>query len=201
MSQTPTYDQLRGERINAEVPPSEDDLPRVDKPGKHGPADDAPRALASSGQALEAASNLPPAWSWFEPADAGAPGRHHPRGEVPGAAELRGRTPSQSGRGVVETDKVGSGNATRRAESSTGPRLRGEPPAPPLAGPRAALPPVAHARHAPPHGGKNCPPPAADDSRAQGNVVGGHGAQPGQGCQPRSAHRTAARYAMPKAVH
>jgi hypothetical protein len=199
VSQTPTYDQLRGERINAEVPPSEYDLPRVDQPGKHGPADDAPRTLAS-GQAPEAASDLPPAWSWFEPTDAHPPGRHHPRGDMPGAADLRGRTSSQSGYGMVGSESAGSGNAIRRAESTRGTRLRGETQAPALAGPPAALPPVAHARHASPHGGKSCPTPA-DDHRAQDMEVGGHGAQPGQGCQPRSVHCTAARYGMPKAVH
>jgi hypothetical protein len=200
VSQTPTYDQLRGERINADVPPSEEDPPRVAQPGKHGPADDAPRALASD-QAPEAASDLPPAWSWFEPADAGPLGRHHPRGDVPGAAELRGRIPSRPGYGLVEPERAGSATVVWRPESTTVTRLRGETQAPALAGPQAALPPVAHARHAPPHGGKSCPTPAADDNRAQDTVVGGHGAQLGQGCQPRSVHRTAARYAMPKAVH
>jgi hypothetical protein len=196
VSQTPTYDQLRGERINAEVPPSEYDLPRVGQPGKHGPADDAARVLAS-GQAPEAASDLQPAWSWFEPTDTGATGRHHPRGAVPGAAELRDRTP---GYGMVEPESAGSRNAIRRPESTTGKRLRGETQAPPPAAPQAALPPVAHARHASPHDGKSCPT-SADDQRAQDMEMGDPGTHSGHGCQPRSVHRTAARYGMPKAVH
>jgi hypothetical protein len=35
MGQTPIYDQLRGERINAEVPATGADLQRADHPGKH----------------------------------------------------------------------------------------------------------------------------------------------------------------------
>jgi hypothetical protein len=204
VSQTPTYDQLRGERINAEVPPSEDDLPRVGQPGKHGPMDVAPRAL-TSGQVPEAASDLPPAWSWFEPADADSPGRHHPRGDGPGAAQLRGRTPSRSGYRMVGPgdglEDVGSGPTVRRAESTTGTHLRGETQPPSLAEPQAVLPPVAHARHAPPHGGESCPPPSADDNRGHDTVPGSHGVHSGHGCQLQSVHRSAARYAMPKAVH
>ncbi|MBV9057936.1 MAG: hypothetical protein JO296_00915 [Pseudonocardiales bacterium] len=35
MSQTPTYDQLRGERINTDVPAGEADPQPVDRPGRH----------------------------------------------------------------------------------------------------------------------------------------------------------------------
>ena len=33
--ETPIYEQLRGERINADVPPTETALPRVGRPGRH----------------------------------------------------------------------------------------------------------------------------------------------------------------------
>jgi len=173
VSQTPTYDQLRGERINAEVPPSEDKPPRDDQPGKHRPADDALPAPAPC-QSPEPASDLTAAWSWFDPIDADLLGRHHLWGDMPKAAELRGQPPSPPAC---------------------------QPGPPPLTGPQAALPPVAHARHTPQHGATSCPSPAADDYRAQEAVVHGHGVRPGPGRQPQSAHRTETRHPMPKAVH
>lgn len=44
---TPIYEQLRGERINADVPPSETALPRVDRRGRHrlGPDTTGPGAV------------------------------------------------------------------------------------------------------------------------------------------------------------
>jgi hypothetical protein len=41
VSQTPTYDQLRGERVNTDVPVSEADPQPVDRPGRHRLQDDA----------------------------------------------------------------------------------------------------------------------------------------------------------------
>ncbi len=49
MGQVPIYDQLRGERINADVPASETDLQRVERPGKHRLLADAPSAAAVFG--------------------------------------------------------------------------------------------------------------------------------------------------------
>ena len=173
VSQTPTYDQLRGERINAEIPPSEDNPPGADQPGKHRPADDAPHAPAP-GHLPEPASDLTPAWSWFDPINAGSLGKHHLWGDVPKSAESLGQPPSP-------------------------PACQPAPPT--LTAPQAALPPVAHARLAPPHGARSCPAPAADDNHPQDAVVGGHGVRPGPGCQPQSVHRAETRYPMPRAVH
>ena len=83
VSQTPTYDQLRGERINADVPAGEADPHPVDRPGKHRIPDDMPAESALSDVEPEGGSakdrsgkhqlrhGTPRAdptrdWSWFE---------------------------------------------------------------------------------------------------------------------------------------
>lgn len=75
MSHTPTYDQLRGERINADVPASEAG-PQVDHHGKHRLREDAPAAAAVGGSFPGPGADLAEGWSWFgtgQPARA-APG-------------------------------------------------------------------------------------------------------------------------------
>jgi hypothetical protein len=86
VSQTPTYDQLRGERINADVPPSEVAPPRLSQPGKHHPLG-AP-GLSAHGPSREAKADPATTWSWFESVEAGPSGKHHLSSEVPDAAEV-----------------------------------------------------------------------------------------------------------------
>lgn len=83
VSQTPTYDQLRGERINADVPAGEADPHPVGRPGKHRIPDDMPAESALSDvepgggsakdrsgkhQLRHGTPRADPArdWSWFE---------------------------------------------------------------------------------------------------------------------------------------
>jgi hypothetical protein len=77
VSHTPTYDQLRGERINADVPASEADPHQVDPPGKHRLRDDAP-AVAVGGFSTGPGADLTQGWSWFAMVDSDHPGRPIP---------------------------------------------------------------------------------------------------------------------------
>jgi hypothetical protein len=212
VSQTPTYDQLRGERINADVPASEDDALWVDKPGRHHPSDGAPDALAH-GQSPKAAAHPTAAWSWFESADARPPGKHHLWCDAPDSAEMPGPSAGprahESRLGAAEPRTAGSVHATRRDEAGT--RLHGETPSavgrggcnpgtPSPPGPQAAvIPPVAHARHTPLHGGKSSPAPAVVDNPKQDTAVSGLGGHTRP--ENRSLGHTDARCPMPKAVH
>ena len=193
VSQTPTYDQLRGERINADVPPSEVDPPRLDQPGKHHPVD-APGLLAH-GPSREVEANPATAWSWFESIEAGPSGKHHLWGEASGAAEQPDPSASPACRSrlrMSQAEKADLASATEREESLT--------PSPP--GPPAALPPVAHARHTPSHGADNCSVPVSTvENLAQDKQASGRRAHPGRGLHPRSVDRPAMGYLMPKAVH
>ena len=129
VGQTPIYDQLRGERINADVPATGADPQRVDHAGKH---------------------RLP----------AGAP--------VP--TEVFGPP-------VSETDFAENPHHrvwTYPAGQSAGDAHR----AAAVWGPRAALPPAAHERHAPPRAATrrspapaNGPNPPARDTAAGGRSV------------------------------
>jgi hypothetical protein len=212
VSQTPTYDQLRGERINADVPASEDKAPLVDQPGRHHPLNGAPGARAHS-RSPKAAAHLAPAWSWFESVDSGPPGRHHLWEDAPNTAEIRGQSATppayQSRSEVVDNETGGSVIATQRDESGTDNQRQTSAvipgscdqgtPSPP--GPQAALPPVAHARHTPAPRGKSSPAAAAVDKLKQDTAEAGRPAYPGQGYQVRSLSHTEARHLMPKALH
>jgi hypothetical protein len=91
VSQTPTYDQLRGERINADVPASEAD-PQVDHPGKHRLREDAPTVVVD-GSPPGPVADLVEDWSWFgtrEPVQV-APANAAPRVLVPPPAHARDR--------------------------------------------------------------------------------------------------------------
>jgi hypothetical protein len=194
VSQTPTYDQLRGERINAEVPPSEVEPPRLSQPGKHHPLD--PPDLSAHGPSREAKADPATAWSWFESVEADLPGKHHLWSEVSDAAEVSDpsaaspacRSPFRSS----QSENAGPVSAAERDESLT--------PSPP--GPPAALPPVAHARHTPSHcGGSSAAPPSSVENPAQDKPSGGCRAHLGHGLHPRSIDRPGTGYLMPKAVH
>lgn len=77
VSHTPTYDQLRGERINADVPASEADPHQVDPPGKHRLGDDAP-AVVVGGFSPGPGADRTQGWSWFAMVDSDHPGKQIP---------------------------------------------------------------------------------------------------------------------------
>jgi len=165
VSHTPTYDQLRGERINAAVPASEADPHQVDHPGKHRPRDDAPTAAAVGGSSPEPEADLAEDWSWLALIDSDQPGKHRLRDDAPGAPTVdsppRGPAADLAKRwscfGTGEPARAGPANATRSAHSSAGThRHRQTPAADQQAGcgpqqlseqaPYAPLPPPVHRR-------------------------------------------------------
>lgn len=119
VSQTPTYDQLRGERINADVPASEDNSARVDQCGKHRLLDDA----MARRQAPEPEADPTADWSWFESADSDAGGKHHRAVDAQATGQGLGPRALRPGSGQLDDP-----------ETASSPR------------PHAALPPVTHAR-------------------------------------------------------
>ena len=87
VSQTPTYDQLRGERINADVPAGEADPHPVGRPGRHRIRDDMPAGSAVSdidpgGDPIEDLSG--PATG-----DSDRSGKHQLRDEAPAESVVR----------------------------------------------------------------------------------------------------------------
>jgi hypothetical protein len=88
VSLTPTYDQLRGERINADVPASETDPQPVDRPGRHRIPDDTLAAPAPSGPSPERGKSGKDR-SGFATGDSDPSGKHQLRDEAPAAPERR----------------------------------------------------------------------------------------------------------------
>jgi hypothetical protein len=86
MSPTPTYDQLRGERINADVPTSEADPHQVDHLGRHRLVDDALGA-AVCGQPTGSGADLAD-WSGLGTVESGHPGKHRLLDDAPGAPAI-----------------------------------------------------------------------------------------------------------------
>ncbi len=85
MSLTPTYDQLRSERINAGAPTSEAD-PQLNHPGQHRLRDDALRAAAVGDSSRGPETDLVEGWFWLgttKPPPATSP---HPTGSAPASA-------------------------------------------------------------------------------------------------------------------
>lgn len=78
VSQTPAYDQLRGERINADAPASDAD-PQIDHPGKHRLRDDPPGAGAVFSPLTGPGADLGRGWSGFWAGDSERPGKHRIR--------------------------------------------------------------------------------------------------------------------------
>ena len=70
VSPTPIYDQLRGERINADVPATGAEPSQVDHPGKHRLPGGAPSAAAVSVRTSGAGADRAASWSWFAPTGA-----------------------------------------------------------------------------------------------------------------------------------
>jgi len=83
VSQTPTYDQLRGERINADVPAGEADPHPVHRPGRHRIRDDMPAGSSVSDRG--SGSDPPEDWSGFAPGNSDRSGKHQLRHGAPRA--------------------------------------------------------------------------------------------------------------------
>ncbi|MGH3631215.1 MAG: hypothetical protein ACRDRL_27700 [Sciscionella sp.] len=137
MNQTPTYDQLRGERINAEVPASDADVPaREADPrvhlGKHHLREDGSTAAAVSSSSPGSGVDLAGDWAGSGTGDSEDPGKHWLRDDAPGAAGVCGPAPglgadlaeNWSWFGTGELDSVDPANAARGVHCSAGsPRL------------------------------------------------------------------------------
>lgn len=109
VSHTPTYDQLRGERINVDVPASQAgvpaspaDLESLARPGRHHLRDDAPTAVAAFGPSRGSGVDLAADWSGCTTGDFDPRGKHAVADDPPGATEVSG--PSRE----LGADLVGS---------------------------------------------------------------------------------------------
>ncbi len=110
VSPTPIYDQLRGERINADVPATGAGRQRVDRPGKHClPAGAPPAAVA--GRSPGAGSARAAGWSWFGPTAPPMPAANTRRVES-------AREPCPGGRTYPAAQPAGS---DQRAAATGGP--------------------------------------------------------------------------------
>lgn len=123
VSQTPIYDQLRGERIIADVPATGAEPQQVDPPGKHRPRTGRSGPAAVSGRSLGVGTDLSEGWC------------RSPAVEPAVQASVNARWPVESAR---ETRPRGRTYPDQPASSGQG--------AAALWGPQAALPPAAHAR-------------------------------------------------------
>jgi len=87
VSQTPTYDQLRGERINADVPAGEADPHPVSRPGRHRIRDDMPAGSAVSDldPGVDSIEDL----SGFATGGSNRSGKHQLRDETPAESVVR----------------------------------------------------------------------------------------------------------------
>ena len=89
MSQTPTYDQVRGERINADVPASEGNQHELDYLGKHRLQSDAPIVTAVCDSSPGPGADLVEDWPEITADDSECVGRHCLRAHASAAAESR----------------------------------------------------------------------------------------------------------------
>lgn len=89
--QTPTYDQLRGERINADVPPSEVDPDWLDRPGRHRLREDALAAAAVCGPPPRSRGEGAEEWCGVG-TGIDHPGKHRLRDHAPAATTVRDPT-------------------------------------------------------------------------------------------------------------
>lgn len=124
VSQTPTYDQLRGERINADVPASMADLHPHDHPDRPHLRDDTPPAATAFG---------PPglrgdgAKDWSGTGDGDRPGKHRFHDDAPGPVAVSGPSPGP-GTDLAE-GWFGAGESGRSGDHhATGPLLSGNTP-------------------------------------------------------------------------
>lgn len=171
MSQTPTYDQLRDERINADVPAGEVDPHQVDHFGRHRLGDHFGRHRLVGDAPGAAVCGLPPGsgadladWSGCGTVNSGHPGKHRLHDDAPGALAICGASQGPRADRVggwswftpVDPGRAGLANTTRPIPPIAETDLRGQtyvadqqacfgPRAAPEPAPHAVLPPPAHA--------------------------------------------------------
>lgn len=121
MSQTPTYDQVRGERINADVPASEADPHELDDPGKHRLRADTPIAAEVCGPSPGPGAELAEDWSGFATGDSELLGKHCLRADLPAATAVCGPLPGPGADLVGGWSWFGTG-ALGRADSANATR-------------------------------------------------------------------------------
>lgn len=124
MSQTPTYDQVRGERINADVPASEGDQHEVDYLGKHRLQSDAPVVTAVCGSSPGPGADLVEDWPEITADDSEYVGRHCLRADASAAPES-GQHQAQEL--ISLKTGAGSGQAGSAAQPRSTPRDRCTP--------------------------------------------------------------------------
>jgi hypothetical protein len=159
------YDQLRGERINADVPVSEVDPDSLDRPGRHRLRDDTPAAAAVCGPPPGPRGERAKDWSEFGTGGIDRPSKHRLPDHAAAAAAVCGpslgpgtdRAEGWPWLGTGEPGRADLANATQAASCLAGRHCRGHTPAvdqrpgsdhrevlePAL---RALLPPPVHAR-------------------------------------------------------
>lgn len=156
---TPTYDQLRGELINADVPASEADL-QLDHPGEHRRGDNPPVGVVfglPSGQGADFAERR----SWPAIVDIDRPGKHRLRDDGAGVSVVFEQFPAPEADPAEDwswfetggPDTAGLPAATRPDHSPAvthhrehAPATRADPAPRAASEPYVLLPPPAHAR-------------------------------------------------------
>lgn len=143
VSPTPIYEQLRGERINADVPVCDAEPQRMAHPTSHRLWDTESGPAVAAAEPVSEPGDSPASWSWFAPVDQSAPaarraawraqsaheGRRHRRKRAAEQPAGDGaESPAGSGHDSSPAGN-GSGNSTGQWEPGT------------------ALPPPTHARH------------------------------------------------------
>lgn len=134
VSPTPIYEQLRGERINADVPVCNAEPQRVAHPTSHRLWDTESGPAVAVAEPVSEPGDSAAAWSWFAPADQSAPGARRAawraQSEHEGRRHRRRRSAEQSA-GEGAEGPAGNGGDNRAGQWAPGP----------------ALPPPTHARH------------------------------------------------------
>ena len=138
VSHTPTYDQLRGERINVDVPTSPAGVPTrpaepesLTRPGRHHLRDDAPTAVAALGPSPGSGVGIAAHWPGCRTGDCDPRGKHSVADDPPGTTEVSGPS-REPGAGLAESwswFETGEAGQCRSGHyRPSGPLPSGEPP-------------------------------------------------------------------------
>jgi hypothetical protein len=178
VSPTPIYDQLRGERINADVPATGTEPQQVGHLGKHRQSTDGSDPAGVLGRSPEAGVDLDVGLCWFAAAEPAMQAAVNATWRAESARETR---PCE--RTYPASQPAGSGETPAGRES------------------QVAAPSTVHARQeqAQLSSGRRALE-AVHNPAAQGAVADGRGAHPGKGCGPRHAAHTEPRFAAPVGV-
>ncbi|HEV7828908.1 MAG TPA: hypothetical protein VGP04_08640 [Pseudonocardiaceae bacterium] len=106
MSPTPIYDQLRGERINADVPATGAEPQPNHHPGKHRLPGGPSSAATVSGLPSPAGADRVASWSWFAPIDP-ATAAWGPQRALPPTARAQQEQPQACGPFAISVGNTG----------------------------------------------------------------------------------------------